>query len=37
MKVIPYVSDEQADAATKNPSFKLVCRLLKYSVLDDSE
>ncbi|KAF8578836.1 timeless-domain-containing protein [Ramaria rubella] len=34
--LIPYVSDEQADAATKNPPFKLVCRLVKFYVLDDN-
>ncbi|KAF8513196.1 timeless protein-domain-containing protein [Gautieria morchelliformis] len=34
--LIPYVSDEQADAATKNPPFKLVCRLIKFCLLDDN-
>ena len=33
--VIPYISDEQADAATKNPHMKLVFRLVKFKVLDD--
>ena len=34
--MIPYVSDEQAEASTKNAHFKLVCRLVKFHVLDDS-
>ena len=33
--VIPYVSDEHADAATKNSELKLVFRLLNFAVLDD--
>ncbi|KAF8523716.1 timeless protein-domain-containing protein [Hysterangium stoloniferum] len=35
--LIPYVNDEQALAATKNAPFKLVCRLIKFCVLDDSQ
>jgi replication fork protection complex subunit Tof1/Swi1 len=35
--VIPYVSDEQADAATKNPQLKLVFRLLAFYILDEGE
>lgn len=35
--VIPYVSDEQADAATKDPHVKLVFRLLHFAVLADGE
>ncbi|EMD36798.1 hypothetical protein CERSUDRAFT_105876 [Gelatoporia subvermispora B] len=33
--LIPYVSDEEADAATKNPHLKLVFRLLNFAVLDN--
>lgn len=35
--VIPYTSDEQADAATKNPNLKLLFRLSKFYILDDGE
>jgi replication fork protection complex subunit Tof1/Swi1 len=35
--VIPYISDEQADAATKNPQLKLVFRLISFFILDDGE
>ncbi|GJJ14718.1 hypothetical protein Clacol_008985 [Clathrus columnatus] len=34
--LIPYVNDQQAEAATKNPHFKLLCRLIKFCVLDDN-
>lgn len=34
-KVIPYTSDEQADAATKNPNLKLLFRLSKFYILDE--
>ncbi|KIJ40487.1 hypothetical protein M422DRAFT_49176 [Sphaerobolus stellatus SS14] len=33
---IPYVNDEQADAATKNPHFKLLCRLVNFFILDEN-
>ncbi|GJE93432.1 timeless-domain-containing protein [Phanerochaete sordida] len=33
--MIPYVSDEQADAATKDPHVKLLFRLLHFAVLMD--
>ena len=33
--MIPYVSDEQADAVTKNPQLKLVFRLLSFAVLTE--
>ncbi|TFK52842.1 timeless-domain-containing protein [Heliocybe sulcata] len=33
--LIPYIDDEQADAATKNPHLKLVFRLLKFGVIDE--
>lgn len=35
MTVIPYISDEQADAATKNPHLKLVFRLISFYILDE--
>jgi replication fork protection complex subunit Tof1/Swi1 len=35
--VIPYVNDEQAEAATKNPQLKLIFRLLKFTVLDEGQ
>ena len=35
--VIPYLTDEQANAVTKNPHLKLLFRLLSFAVLDDSE
>ncbi|KAL5514636.1 hypothetical protein ACEPAG_1952 [Sanghuangporus baumii] len=34
--LIPYESDERADAATKNPHMKLLIRLLKFSILDEN-
>ncbi|KDQ56583.1 hypothetical protein JAAARDRAFT_79123 [Jaapia argillacea MUCL 33604] len=33
--LIPYISDQQADAASKNPYLKLVFRLLKFAILDE--
>ncbi|KII91841.1 hypothetical protein PLICRDRAFT_38697 [Plicaturopsis crispa FD-325 SS-3] len=33
--LIPYISDEQADAATKNAQLKLVFRLVKFYILDE--
>ncbi|KAG6810302.1 hypothetical protein H0H92_012503 [Tricholoma furcatifolium] len=33
--LIPYLSDEQADAATKNPHLKLLFRLCKFFILDE--
>ncbi|KAJ3842021.1 timeless protein-domain-containing protein [Lentinula raphanica] len=33
--LIPYLSDEHAEAATKNPNFKLLLRLCKCHILDD--
>ncbi|KAF8153299.1 timeless protein-domain-containing protein [Crassisporium funariophilum] len=33
--MIPYMTDEQADAATKNPNMKLLFRLSKFYILDD--
>ena len=35
--VIPCISDEQADAATKDPNLKLLFRLSKFHILDDGE
>ena len=35
--VIPYTSEEQADAATKNPNLKLLFRLSKFYILDEGE
>jgi len=35
--VIPYLSDEQADAATKNPHLKLLFRLAKFFILDEGD
>ena len=35
--VIPYISDEQADAATKNPHLKLVFRLISFFILDEGK
>jgi hypothetical protein len=32
--VIPYVSDEQADGATKNPQLKLLFNLLNFTIID---
>ena len=33
--VIPYINDEHADAATKNPQLKLVFRLISFFILDE--
>lgn len=33
--VIPYVTDEQAIAATKDPQLKLLFRLIKFQILDE--
>ncbi|KAF9458264.1 timeless protein-domain-containing protein [Collybia nuda] len=33
--LIPYLSDEQADAATRNPQLKLLFRLSKFSIMDE--
>ncbi|TFY67030.1 hypothetical protein EVJ58_g1892 [Rhodofomes roseus] len=33
--LIPYVSDEQANAATKDPHLKLLFRLIKFQILDE--
>lgn len=33
--VIPYISDEQASAATRNPHMKLLFRLVQFSILDE--
>ena len=35
--MIPYVSDEEADAANKNPHLKLLWRLVGFKVLDDGQ
>lgn len=35
--VIPYVSEEQADAATKNPNLKLMFRLSKFYILNEGK
>jgi replication fork protection complex subunit Tof1/Swi1 len=35
--VIPYISEDQADAATKNPNLKLLFRLSKFYILDEGE
>ena len=35
--VIPYVSEEQADAATKNANLKLMFRLSKFYILDEGK
>ncbi|KAH7910734.1 timeless protein-domain-containing protein [Hygrophoropsis aurantiaca] len=34
--LIPYISDEHADGATKNPRLKLMFRLLKFTILDEN-
>lgn len=34
---IPYISDEHADAATKNAKLKLVFRLLDFTIQDEGE
>ena len=33
--VIPYVSDEEADAANKNPHLKLLFRLVHFKIMDE--
>ena len=33
--VIPYVSDEEAEAANKNPHLKLLFRLCNFKILDE--
>ncbi|KAH7926892.1 timeless-domain-containing protein [Leucogyrophana mollusca] len=33
--LIPYISDEHADGATKDPKLKLMFRLLKFSIMDE--
>ncbi|KAF7973783.1 hypothetical protein HWV62_41286 [Athelia sp. TMB] len=33
--MIPYITDEQADAATKNPHLKLMFRLVSFFILDE--
>ncbi|EPQ50778.1 timeless-domain-containing protein [Gloeophyllum trabeum ATCC 11539] len=33
--LIPYINDEQADAATRNPHLKLIFRLLKFEIVDE--
>lgn len=33
--VIPYISDEHAEAATKIPTLKLTFRLLKFTIRDE--
>lgn len=35
--MIPYISDEQAEAATKNAQLKLMFRLVKFFILDEGE
>ncbi|KAI0357683.1 timeless-domain-containing protein [Trametes cingulata] len=35
--LIPYVSDEEAEAANKNPHLKLLFRLCNFKILDDAE
>jgi hypothetical protein len=35
--VIPYLSDEHADAATKNPHLKLLFRLAKFYIQDEGK
>ncbi|KAG2355989.1 timeless protein-domain-containing protein [Suillus spraguei] len=34
--LVPYISDEHAEAATKNSILKLIFRLLKFTIYDDS-
>lgn len=34
--MIPYINDDQANAATKSPHLKLLFRLLKFAILDES-
>lgn len=33
--VIPYVSDEEADAANKNPHLKLLWRLVSFKIMEE--
>ncbi|GLB39613.1 putative timeless-domain-containing protein [Lyophyllum shimeji] len=33
--LVPYLSDEQADAATKNPKLKLLFRLASFAIIDE--
>ena len=35
LAVIPYVSDEEADAANKNPNLKLLFRLVHFKIMDE--
>jgi hypothetical protein len=35
LSVIPYISDEHAEAATKNSILKLMFSLLKFTIYDD--
>lgn len=35
VSAIPYISDEHADAATKNAKLKLVFRLLEFTIQDE--
>ena len=35
LAVIPYVSDEEADAANKNPHLKLLFRLVHFKIMDE--
>jgi hypothetical protein len=35
LSVIPYISDEYAEAATKNSILKLMFSLLKFTIHDD--
>ena len=35
VSVIPYVTDEQANAATKDPHLKLLFRLIKFQIMDE--
>ena len=35
LTVIPYVSDEEADAANKNPHLKLLFRLCNFKIMDE--
>ena len=35
LTVIPYVNDEEADAANKNPHLKLLFRLCNFKIMDE--
>ena len=35
LTVIPYISDEEADAANKNPHLKLLFRLCNFKIMDE--